>query len=289
MADKNNTSTTKPYLKIMIMNTGGKDQGDQPTDRRKRAIYDIVMNTRAGLVLFQEFRWTSIRSRAWNGLDYSWSEDLEYIGHNNASFLFNINEVTVKTLPQTLLDDTLRDLIRMGDIQQEFTPIPRMCLRKVTTKGAPIVEFICISWHGRHINVNLEEKKEEFTSMLKFILKLSEKESLPVLLAGDFNVKIKDIETLVPPSLVLLKYRITKRREPENMIDFFISSKSLVMSDINVLTLESETTVTNVLSLFDHDPVVSFMITDPCNIIPLKLALLIVEFINTFLFRNIKF
>ena len=50
MADINNIATNKSYLKIMIMNTGGKDQGDKPTDRRKRAIYDVVTNTQAGLV-----------------------------------------------------------------------------------------------------------------------------------------------------------------------------------------------------------------------------------------------
>jgi hypothetical protein len=273
MADINNTF----YLKIMIMNTGGKDQGDTPTDRRKRAIFDVVTNTQAGLVLFQEFKWTSISSRAWKGLDYKWPAHLEYTGDNEASILHNIKEVSVKPLPQILLDET--PFYPMGDIQQGFTPIPRMCLRKVKTNAAPIVEFICISWHGRH-KAKLEDLKKEFKSMLKYILKLSEKESLPVLLAGDFNVKIKDIETLVSPPLVLHKYKLTKRREPENMIDFFISSKSLLMLGIETLTLESETTVVNVPLLFDHDPVVSFMITDPWPIASFLLAYLLVEFIN---------
>ena len=79
--------------------------------------------------------------------------------------------------------------------------------------------------------------------MLKYILQLSEKESLPVILAGDFNVEIKAIETLVSPPLVLHKYTPTERREP-NTIDFYISSKSLAMSDIKPLTLKYETGVT---------------------------------------------
>jgi hypothetical protein len=41
----------------MIMNTGGKNVGEKPTDRRKRAIYDVVTNTHPALVLFQEFSW----------------------------------------------------------------------------------------------------------------------------------------------------------------------------------------------------------------------------------------
>jgi hypothetical protein len=162
----------------MIMNTGGKNVGDKPTDKRKRAIYDVVTNTRAALVLFQEFNWTSIRSRAWK--DYSWPEHVQYTGHTDASILFDINEVTLEEYPQKLLDDTFRDLITMEDIQHGFTPIPRISLRKIKSEGVPIVEFICISWHGRNNKVNLE-KKEEFKSMLKYILKLLKKLSLPVI------------------------------------------------------------------------------------------------------------
>ena len=295
-ADIDNSSSTKSHLKIMIMNnTGGnqvvekdkkgkkgKNKKDKEKDKEKaekkkaqdkekaeknkvednnrgKAINDVITNTRAALVLFQEIRWKSSRNRGWKG--HVWPENLQYTGHDEASILFDINEVTLEEYPQQFLDDTLRDLIRMGDIQQGFTPIPRMCLRKIKTKGVPIVEFICISWHGRHNKAKLEDLKEEFKSMLKYILKLSEKESLPVIVAGDYNVKIKNIETLVPPSLVLHKYKPSERRAPENIIDFFISSYSLVMSDINALTLKSETDVMGVLSLFDHDPVVLSMST----------------------------
>ena len=97
--------------------------------------------------------------------------------------------------------------------------------------------------------------------MLKYISKLSEKLSLPVILAGDFNVEIEAIETMVRLPHVLHRYTPTERREP-HIIDFYISSESLTMTDINPLTLEHETDVTEVLSLFDHDPVVSLMSTE---------------------------
>jgi hypothetical protein len=102
--------------------------------------------------------------------------------------------------------------------------------------------------------------------MLKYISKLSEELVLPVLLAGDFNLTAKDIEPhLSSLSLDLHNYEPTTRRKSENIIDFFISSESLEMSGIKALTLESETGVVEVLSLFDHDPVVSLMSTNPEN------------------------
>jgi hypothetical protein len=117
----------------------------------------------------------------------------------------------------------------MKDIQQGFAPFSRMCLRNIKTKGVPIVEFTCISWHGKH-KMSLEGKKQEFESMLKYISEIWRETSLPVILAGDFNLEIKDIETLVSPPLVLHKYTPTERRKL-NTIDFYISSKSLTMSD----------------------------------------------------------
>ena len=92
MENINNSSSNKSRLKIMIMNTGGKDAGDNPTDRRKQTIYDVVMKTRAALVLFQEFKWKGIRSPAWK--DYSWPGHLQYTGNNDASILFDETKVT---------------------------------------------------------------------------------------------------------------------------------------------------------------------------------------------------
>ena len=139
-------------LKSMIMNTGGKSINvcENPTKKRKQVIYDVVTNTDAALVLFQEFRWKGIRSRkVWR--DCNWPEHLRYTGHTDASILYNINEVIVEECSQTLL--------RIGDIQQRFAPFPRMCLRTIKSRGVPIVEFICISWHVRYTRVNLRKKK----------------------------------------------------------------------------------------------------------------------------------
>ena len=239
---------------------GGEDQDQDEKDstKRKRAIYDVVTKKCAALVLFQEFHWKSIDSRGWK--DHTWPDHLQYTGHSEASILFDTNEVTVKEYRQQFLDDTLN---RMKDIQQGFAPFSRMCLRKIKTKGVPIVEFICISWHGKH-KMGLKEKKQEFESMLKYITEIWRETSLPVILAGDFNLEIEDIKTLVSPPLVLHTYTPTERRKL-NTIDFYISSKSLTLVDINPLKLTSETNVTEVLSLLDHDPVVACMVTETKN------------------------
>ena len=249
-------------LKFMIMNTGGENVnvGEHPTEKRKQVIYDVVTNTDAALVLFQEFRWKGIRSRVvWR--DCNWSRHFRYTGHKDASILYNINDVAVEECSQTLLKNTLDELIRIGDIHERFTPFPRMCLRTIKSKEVAIVEFICISWHGRHTGISLTKRKGEFKNMLIYISKLSEKLSLPVILAGDFNVEIEAIETIVRPPLVLYRYTPTERRR-QHTIDFYICSESLTMTGINPLTLEHETDVTEVLSLFDHDPVVAFVSTN---------------------------
>lgn len=252
-------SPSSSSLKFIIMNTGGKNTGEKPTERRKQAIFDVISKSESSLVLLQEFGWTSIRSRAWN--EFKWPDNLHYKGHKDASIIFDINEVVVVQYSQKLLESTLEELVRIGKIQQGFTPIPRMCLLNVKTKGVPIVEFICVSWHGRHNKAKLEDLKAEFKYLLEYIMKLSEKESLPFVIAGDFNVKIKDIEKLIPSSLALHRYTPTKRRDEESVIDFYISSKSLSMSDVKTLDVKTETKVEGVLSLFDHDPVMASLST----------------------------
>ena len=239
-------------LKIMIMNTNGRTEHRTIADERKQVICDVVKETGAALYLFQEFIWQDIRGNAWKG-EYELPPQLVQIKNNKeACILFDKDEVTVENVPS------------INDIIQRST-LDRMCIRKVKTKRDPIFEFICISWHGRSTE-SVKQLIEDFEDMLKDISKLSEKLSLPVLLAGDFNLKTKDIETpLSSSSLVLHKYEPAKRRKSENIIDFFISSQSLEMSGTKALTLESLTKVAEVLKLFDHDPVVSFMSTKPEN------------------------
>ena len=237
-------------LKIMIMNTNGKTVGGtKETDKRKQVICDVVEKTGATLYLFQEFLWTKIRGSAWKDKYYELPSQLEYIGNKEACILFDKDKVTV----ENMADKT--------DIKKDV--LERMCIGKVTTKGDPIVKFICISWHGRFKKPETT-LKEEFESMLDDILKLSGELSLPVLLAGDFNLITEDIKTKCSSlSLVLHPYKPTERRTSENIIDFFISSKSLKMLNINALKLELQTKVVDVLSLFDHDPVVSLFDHDP--------------------------
>ena len=191
------------------------------TNRQKEAIYDDVTNIHDTLMSLQELGGQIFVVKRERLQGYSLPEHLQYTGHNDASILLDINEITLEECPPKLLDDTPRNLIRMGDNQQGLTVIPRMCLRKIKSKAVPIVEFICISWHRRQNKAKLEDLKEEFKSMLKYILKLSKKKTLPAIVAGDNNVNIKNIETLVPPSIVLHKYKRTERRTPENRIDFF--------------------------------------------------------------------
>ena len=102
---------------------------------------------------------------------YSLPEHLQYTGHNDASILLDINEIILEECPPKLLDDTPRNLIRMGDNQQGLTLIPRMCLRKIESKAVPIVEFICISWHGRHNKAKLEDLKRRIPKHVKVYFK----------------------------------------------------------------------------------------------------------------------
>ena len=136
-------------LKIMIMNTNGKTLGDTSAVKRKQVICDVVKATGATLYLFQEFRWKGINDDTWGD---KLPPQLKYIGNEEAGILFDKDKVTVENV--------------RGETDIEKSTLERMCIRKVKTKGVPIVEFICISWHGRSTG-KPEKLIENFEGMLK--------------------------------------------------------------------------------------------------------------------------
>lgn len=83
---------------------------------------------------------------------------------------------------------------------------------------------------------------------------------LPLVVVGDFNVKLEDVKKDVPSSLVPYEYIPTGRREKGHAIDFYICSDSLVLNNIKALELKTRTDVHNVLSLFNHYPLEAMLI-----------------------------
>lgn len=96
--------------------------------------------------------------------------------------------------------------------------------------------------------------------MLVFIKEIGEHYDLPLLIGGDFNLQYKDIpkEFKNPGSGLIAKMYDPLERRRDRLIDFYIVSSTLSLSEIDPVDLENvEVEGEDAQEIFDHDPVVA--------------------------------
>jgi len=236
------------------MNASGAIPEKGAPEKRRKAIQEVAIQENPHLILFQEFGWVGITGKTWEKSRLP--DKYQYTGNKHGSIMYDTNELIIKILTQTDLQKPLDELIRKGKIQGNFTPIPRICIRKITTKGVPHMEFICVSWHGAH-SKKKEDKKKDFSDLQVYLIELSERNgNIQIIVGGDFNISISDIDDIVHDELKLHKYEPTSRRTG-SIIDFYLTSASVNLKNTSPLDLVKITSDANPLNLFDHDPIVA--------------------------------
>ncbi|KAK3599313.1 hypothetical protein CHS0354_028679 [Potamilus streckersoni] len=258
----------KTGLKILIMNASGPNQGEGTATRRKQAIQSVITRHNPDLVLFQEFSWRGIHGKTWSADPVP--EHFQLTLNNDASILYNINELTVEEKPIRELQRILQELQRPTSkhstpIPLDFAPIPRMSLRMVKTKGVPVMEFICISWHGKHAGMSSDTKVTEFTYLMIFLNEIYLKCHLPILIAGDFNVEVKLICLEVKDPFKLHEYKASERRKKKGVIDYFIATTELYLSDIEPVDLKKDSKADKPEEVLDHDPIIALLQPAPLS------------------------
>ncbi|XP_062605221.1 uncharacterized protein LOC134267008 [Saccostrea cucullata] len=214
-------SAVHPIISLVIVNVGGPSIGPGTADKRKKAIAEFLKEFQPNIVLFQEFSWAGITGSAWRNVTIP--EKYEYTGNNQASILFDKNEFIVEFPGHKELQSLLDEMIRKVQLPMGFTPLSRMCMRIIQTKGVPNIKFLCVSWHGRRKG-KMADLIMELKHLLIFIERFSNNQGLPLIVAGDFNISLEEVATLVKSPLVIYKYR-PLRREGDKVIDFFIGSE----------------------------------------------------------------
>ncbi|KAL4239425.1 hypothetical protein ACF0H5_000240 [Mactra antiquata] len=250
------------------MNADGRDdkRGSVP-ERRRQTIQCIVDKYKPDLVFFQEFGWSGIRRKTWN--DYPIPEQYEYTGHRESSVMFDSGMFTkVDTLPAAALDTIVRNLQsnRNNRLQTpfptDFNPISRMCARVLSTAARPSLKLICISWHGPSNRkgggrMDKSVKVENFQYLMEFFRNIREKFKLPILVAGDFNVDMNQIEQFIKNPFKLCKYEGSERRKRLGIIDFRIFTDDLEMGHTNWINLNTDSAAEEPNGIFDHDPIIT--------------------------------
>lgn len=250
----------QPIISLVISNVGGPNAGQGTANKRKKAIAGILKTVHPNVVLFQEFPWTGIRRHStWKNINIP--DKYEYFGHQGASILYDKNELIVKEPNLSKFVRLHGEMTRKGKLTMGFSPLGRMCILEIETKGVPMAHFICISWHGSHNSKKETEIINELKNLLVFIAEIGKQMKLPFIIAGDFNLSYeKACAEINQHTVAIYVYTPLKRREGR-LIDFYIASNTLPLADIAALDWETVEDGKGASEIFDHDPVVATLMT----------------------------
>ncbi|XP_046565839.1 uncharacterized protein LOC124274521 isoform X1 [Haliotis rubra] len=229
---------------ILDMNANGDSKAGM-REKRKHHILDLLMLNRPLVVCLQEFVWTGIHSSAFKDIDVP--DHFQYEGHKEAGFIFDIREITYSRIDnKTSVRNMYDNMVESSDMASDYFELPRLCVYKIQSKGAPNFEILCASWHGPH-KVSTEQKQKALDTLVKFLLKLKlkveEKEkNIPLLLGGDFNMSASAVKRRLPSNGSLMLHT-----PDDSSIDMFI-----VSSDIVQIFSISEVETMKRNSAFDH-------------------------------------
>ncbi|XP_046559989.1 uncharacterized protein LOC124269001 [Haliotis rubra] len=225
---------------ILDMNANGDSKAGM-REKRKHHIADVLMSKSPLVVCLQEFVWVGIHSRGWKEFDVP--DHFQYEGHKEAGFIFDAREITYSRIDnKTSVRNMYDNMVKRSDMVSDYFELPRLCVFKIQSKGAPHFEILCASWHGPH-RVSMEKKKKALDTLVKFLLKLKvEEENIPLLLGGDFNMPASAVERRLPSNGSLML-----NTPDDSSIDMFIVSSDIVQifSISKVHTMKKH-------SAFDH-------------------------------------
>ncbi|XP_067666895.1 uncharacterized protein [Haliotis asinina] len=225
---------------ILDMNANGDSKAGM-RDKRKQHIADVLISESPLVVCVQEFDWVDIHSKGWKEFDVP--DHFQYEGHKEAGFIFDTREITSFRIDNKRSVRNMYDnMVLRSDMASDYFELPRLCIYKIKSKGAPNFEILCASWHGPH-KVSFEKKKKTLDTLVKFLLKLKvEEENVPVLLGGDFNMKAYDVKRRLPQNGSLML-----NTPDDSSKDMFIMSSDIeqIFSISKVHTLKRN-------SAFDH-------------------------------------
>ncbi|XP_046547143.1 uncharacterized protein LOC124257146 isoform X5 [Haliotis rubra] len=225
---------------IFDMNANGDSKAGM-REKRKHHIANVLKSESPLVVFLQEFLWKGIHSKPWE--EFGIPDHFQYEGHNEAGFIFDTREITYLRIDnKTSVRNMYDTMVKESDMGSDYFELPRLCVYKIESKGAPNFEILCASWHGPY-KVSMEKKQKALDTLVKFLLKLKvEEENIPLLLGGDFNMSASAVKNRLPSNDSLML-----NTPGDSSIDMFI-----VSSDIMQLFSVSKVDTMKSNEAFDH-------------------------------------
>lgn len=226
---------------LITSNTGRPFSESPQADHRKEGIAGLLNRETPDIVLFQEFPWVGLETlEEYTQITVPYSVS----GLRDACIVYKRNRFTIES----------QNDINMGDDElainlREFIQQGRLHMLKITMTSNPLQSFLCVSWHAQKA-----EALSQLRKMLRIVVKTAQLTHLPFIIAGDFNVSIDSVTAEIENiGLNIYNYEPQERRESKSIIDLFLSSQNLSLTDVQSINWGNLPQDVN--TIFDHDPV----------------------------------
>lgn len=251
-------SEAEPIAKLLLSNVNGINPAGS-ADKRKKAIVAMLKQIKPNVVLLQEYPWVGIRDENWKGYDFP---EYKYVGNKDASILYE-NKVDFKVVHDIEISNFIKEMKkRWTQRHVSHFLAERMCVGIV---NVPKAHFLCVSWHGQSNSLNEKDRKDNLKNFLECINEIANILKVPFIIGGDFNLSLEKVRDAIPKQLQQIVQICHKKPQPmrtADLIDFFIASKTLTVSEIKAIKWE-KVDKKSVENIFTHDSIVATLTSAP--------------------------
>lgn len=226
-------------------------------ERRKKAIVAILKKIKPNVVLVQEFYWVGIVEGTWEGYDFP---EYNHVGNFDACILYEKN-LNFKVLQNIEINNFVKEKQKRWKRHVSPCLTDRMCLGVV---NVPEAHFLCVSWHGQYVSLDEVEKISNLRNLIDCTIEIANLLKVPFIIGGDFNLPLKMVGEILKQQRqqIQICYDRPQPMRTANLVDFFITSKTLPLCKINAIKWE-KVDGASVEDIFTHDSIVATLTRAP--------------------------
>nr|XP_022305676.1 uncharacterized protein LOC111112457 [Crassostrea virginica] len=251
--------TDNQKIVVMTVNIGlqPRDGPKKPDEKEKtiniknNAIAKLLEAQKPSLVFLQESRQTD-----------EIPANFGYLFKKEASLLYDKFKLSLIEITDRNAFEEIKQKMSEGDVTNGSYK-PRFCVATARPLQDQNAKFLCVSWHGP---IKLVDKERALGYMLSYVDAKCIERNLPCIIGGDFNLSCENVISYLKNAKLDAKYSCSKykalpRRKHKDVIDFFVTSKSLKVTDVTAVAWNSlENIEENLDDYFDHDPIVGSLL-----------------------------
>lgn len=244
-------------LSIVTFNIGG---GEGTRADKKRIMRQFIDNHRPSILFLQENLWR--HDNILQQIKGKLRKDYKSVTHKHMEAAVYYRKVEFSEVDRGLNEKFEDEFNRIDDQERRLdyeTFMERASFAVLIDKtifSRDITMVLVMSWHGENNGQGLDNdtRRGKVRDLLTVLSQVHLRTNLPIILAGDFNIALNDIQDIVNTIDCLRSYDYNLGNRA-TLIDFFVTTSDVEVSGMEALRNYMSDNMANGKKVFDHDPV----------------------------------